>query len=242
MYTPMGWPAPAVPSASASDRERTDTGLLLLVIGFALIWIPYVAFVADLIVLIGIIFLILGRRAYGPDHHRNVVVGGVLFLITVVAAIGLAIWFAAALVGQLVSNLNSVNVATGALQNDFAVLFIGTAILGVVGAFVRVIMPYALADRTTTILLWAGFALSVAVSVLVLAILYPQIASAITQSTSGTQFNPGPLTSLQTTSTLLGLLNVVPSLLFAWAYYRAREEAIRRQGGPASAPPSARPY
>ena len=230
----MGWPAPAVPSAVASDRERTVTGLLLLVIGFALIWIPYVAFVADLIVLIGIIFLILGRHAYGPVHHRNVVVGGVLFLVTIVAAVGLAIWFAAALIGQLVTNINSVNVATGALQNDFAVLFIGTAVLGVVGSFVRVIMPYALADRTTTLLLWTGFALSVAVSILVLAILYPQIANAISQSTSGTQFNPGPLNSLQTTSTLLGLLNIVPSLLFAWAYYRAREEAIRRRSDPVS--------
>jgi len=228
----MGWPAPAVPSAVASDRERTVTGLLLLVIGFALIWIPYVAFVADLIVLIGIIFLILGRHAYGPVHHRNVVIGGVLFLVTIVAALGLAIWFAAALIGQLVTNINTVNVATGALQNDFAVLFIGTAILGVVGSFVRVILPYALADRTTTLLLWTGFALSVAVSILILAILYPQIASAISQSTSGTEFNPGPLNSLQTTSTLLGLLNIVPSLLFAWAYYRAREEAVRRRGDP----------
>jgi len=227
---------PPIPYALAKDRDRSVTGLLLLVIGFALAWIPYVSILGELIALIGLIMVILGRRAYGAQHHRYVVLGGVLFLVTILATIALVIGFAAALIGQVSTNSmnGTVTFNHNGLANDLYALFVGAAVIGIIGGLAQVLLVYALADRTTRILLWLGFATSMAIALLVVALLVPQVISAVNQATSGSTFNSGPITSLENTSNLLGLAKVVPSLLFAWAYYRARTVAI----GHAADPPS----
>jgi hypothetical protein len=205
----------------------------LLVIGFALSWIPYVSFIGDILAFVGIILVIVGRHGYGPEHRRDVVVGGVLFVITLIAAVGLVVWFIAALVGAVSVNGSTLTVSNSALQNDFLVFFVGIAVVGIIGSLSRVIMVYALSDRTTQILLWAGFAASVVISLTILAVLYPQIVTAVNQATAGSSVDKGPLNSLQTESTVLGLANVLPALLFAWAYWRAREQALARTYDPA---------
>jgi len=222
-----------VPSTIVRDRDRTVTGLLLLVIGIALSWIPYVSFLGAILAFVGIILVILGRFAYGEEHHRYVVAGGVLFVVTILASVGLAIGLVAALAGQVTVSGSSVSLESGALQSDFQAFFIGAAVVGIIGGLSRVIMVYGLSDRTTRILLWAGFVSSIALSIVVLLILYPQIVNAVNQATSGSTVNTGPITNLQTEATLLGLTNILPSLLFAWAYWRVREEAINRTASPA---------
>ena len=234
---PAGFPPPysqAAPyppgpvSYNVADRERTATGLLLLVIGFVLAWIPYIDFIGDILVLVGVILIILGRRGFGPDHQRNVVVGGLLFFLTILVTVGLVVWFAAALFSQAGASGASLSSVGAALNSDLAVLFVGAAVIGVVGGLAQVIIPYALSDRETRILLWAGYLISIALSLVILWVLYPQIATAVNQATSGLTFNNAPIASLETTSTLLGLSKAIPSLLFAWAYWRARESAMAR--------------
>ena len=92
--------------AEADDRarnhplamSRTRTGLLLAIIGFALAWIPFAGGVGGLILLIGVVFLWLGRRGFGADHHRNVTAGGVCILLALLLGIGVGVWFASSLV------------------------------------------------------------------------------------------------------------------------------------------------
>jgi len=225
---------PPLPYSVAKDRERTVTGLLLLVIGFVLGWIPYVSIIGELIALIGLILVILGRRAYGPQHHRYVVLGGVLFLLTILATVGLVIGFAAALLGQVSTTGSSVSINATGLQNDLYALFVGAAIIGVIGGLAQVVLVYALSDRTTRLLLWLGFATSTAISLIVVVILVPQVISAVNQATSGATFDSGPITSLEATSNLLSVARVVPAVLFAWAYYRARADAIGHTADPPS--------
>ena len=221
-----------VPSTIVRDRDRTVTGLLLLVIGIALSWIPYLSFLGGILALIGIILVFLGRRAYGPEHHRYVVAGGALFVITILATVGLTIGLVVALLGQVTVTGNSVSLASGALQSDFQVFFIGAAVVGILGGLSRVILVYGLSDKTTRILLWGGFVASIVLSIVILAVLYPQIVNAVNQATSGSTVNTGPIDNLQNESTLLGLINILPAFLFAWAYWRCREEAIRRTASP----------
>ena len=222
-----------VPSTVVRDRERTIEGLLFIVIGIALSWIPYLDIIGGLIALIGIILVFMGRRAYGPEHHRDVVAGGVLFLVSILATIGLAIALVAALLSAAtVSTTGSVTFNASAFEGDLQVFFIGVAVVGIIGGLSEVILVYALSDKTTRILLWAGFFTSTAVSILVLVILYPQIVTAVNSATSGTSFNSGPINALSTESDLLGVLKIVPSVLFAWAYWRARDEAVNRAGSP----------
>ena len=235
---PPGWaPLPPgaiyVPSTVVRDRDRTVEGLLFIVIGTAISWIPYVDIIGGLIALIGIILVFMGRRAYGPEHHRDVLAGGILFLITILASIGLAIALVSALLSAAtVSSTGTVTFNSSALIGALQATFIAAAVVGILGGLSRVIMVYALSDKTTRILLWAGFVLSVTISILVLLIIYPQVVSAVNSATSGSSFNNGPINSLSTESDLLGAINIVPSLLFAWAYWRAREEAVSRTASP----------
>ena len=232
-YAPLPPGVVFIPSTIVRDRDRTVTGLLLLVIGIALSWIPYVDIIGGLIALIGIIMVFMGRRAFGPEHHRDVLAGGVLFLISILATIGLTIGLVAALLSAAtVSTTGTVTLNGSMLQGDLQVFFIGAAVVGIIGGLSRVILVYALSDRTSRILLWAGFFLSVAISIVVLLVLYPQIVSAVNSATSGTTYNNGPISSLTTEADLLGAINVLPALLFAWAYWRAREEALRRTTAP----------
>jgi len=232
-YAPLPPGAVFVPSTVVRDRDRTVEGLLLIVIGIALSWIPYVDIIGGLIALIGIILVFMGRRAYGPEHHRDVVAGGVLFVVSILATIGLAIALVAALLSAAsVSTTGGVTFNASALKGALEVFFVGAAVVGIIGGLSRVILVYALSDPTTRILLWVGFVLSVAVSILVLLILYPEIVTAINSATSGSTYNNGPVSSLTDKSDILGVLNAAPSALFAWAYWRVREEALRRVASP----------
>jgi len=234
---PAGLPPPPpeviIPANVTADRNRAVTGLLLLVIGFVLGWIPFISIIGSLISLIGIIFVILSRKAYGESNRRYVVTGGVLFLIAILATIGLVIGFAVALIGQVSTTTSgAVTFHTSALKTDLTALFIGIAVVGIIAGLSQVVLVYGLSDRTTRILLWTGFVTSVVLSVLVFFLIYPEVATAVSQATSGTKFNPAPISSLETQSDLLGATKALPSLLFAWAYYRARAEAMRRTNDP----------
>jgi hypothetical protein len=156
----------------------------------------------------------------------------VLFVISILATVGLTIGLVVALLGQVTVTGTSVSLASGALQSDFQVFFIGAAVVGILGGLSRVILVYGLSDQTTRILLWAGFFASIVLSIVILAVLYPQIVNAVNQATSGSTVNTGPITNLQNESTLLGLTNVLPAFLFAWAYWRCREAAIARTASP----------
>ncbi len=215
----------------ARDRDWTVTGLLLLVIGFALGWIPYISVVGGLLALVGIILVFLGRRGYGPLHRRYVVIGAALLILALLADFTLSISFVLGIVSLTPpspgSNLSSLGAAITA---DLATLVIGTAVLGVLASLSRVIMVYALADHAARNLLWLGFITGTVLSVVVFVIVWPEIATAVSQATSGTTFNVGPLNQLETTLDLLGLTGVVPSALFAWAYFRCRARALSDAG------------
>src|SRR5213592_907352 len=67
---------PGLPSAWDAERrkqiDRTKTGVLLLLIGTLIGWLPIIGVLGGLLVLIGAILVILGRKAFGAAHSRNV--------------------------------------------------------------------------------------------------------------------------------------------------------------------------
>ena len=209
-----------------------------MVIGLALSWIPYVSTIGGLLALIGVIVLFLGRRAYGPEHQRNVVVGGVLLLIGFIAGIVLTLALVGAIVSSVTASGGTLSQMGNTLWQGLVAAIIAGAVVGVLGGIAQVILPYALADRTTKRLLWAGFATIVIVTVLTAWVLLPLLHSAIAQATSGSTFDPGPINQFETTSNLLKLASGVPALFLTWGYYRAREEALRRGRAPAEVIPA----
>jgi hypothetical protein len=204
-------------------HERTLNGLLLIIIGLLLGWIPYVSFVGGLLAIVGIFFLFFGRHEFEWPHPRNVVYGAVLYLISFILVIALAVWFVLAILavapapGQPPSQIDPV------FTSDFQTFLYGVLAAAVLVLFAEVLFVYALADEVTRYLLWSGIALQFAISTVIAVVVSSGISNAVQQATNGTSINTGPITALQGQEQILSLLNVFPALVLALAYYRTRE-------------------
>ncbi len=241
---PLNWATAGYLGTSSSphprDLERTETGLLVAVIGFALLWIPYVSAVGAILEFVGLVMLWLGRRAFGRPHDNSVTAGGVLivlaFLIVLVGSISLVYGVATA---AAVSTLPGEG---GVLTADLEAYFLLALVSGAMTACGYLFLPYALADGTSRLLLWGGMVGTIAIATFSYLYFWPQIASAIVAATSSSTLQTGPVTALEGRAALVGSVNVVPDLLFLLAYYRTRQRLIAGvyPGSPTGAP--SRPY
>ena len=242
-------PSPAYPaypgygygaSPWEADRQkqvgRTKTGLLLLLIGGLISWIPFgIGILGALLLLIGAIFVILGRKAFGAGHSRNVVLAIVLFFVRVIGTIILGVIFVAAIIAA--SGSSDPAVLASAFVNALNNLLIGVIVVSAISGIGSVLFTYALQQQIGKILLWAGYAANVAIAIAVYAIISPLFAAAFTQATSGGTYDPGPLLAVQSQATALGILSVIPSVLFAAATYLAWSRVNRGEIPAPSVPP-----
>src|SRR5881396_1254279 len=79
---------PGLPSAWDAERrkqiDRTKTGVLLLLIGTLIGWLPYIGVIGFILIFVGAILVILGRKAFGAAHSRNVFLSILLFIVGIV--------------------------------------------------------------------------------------------------------------------------------------------------------------
>ena len=59
-------------------QSRTNIGMLLMMFGFGLLWVPVLAYGGAFLAFVGVAFLWLGRRAFDPAYRRGVALGSVL--------------------------------------------------------------------------------------------------------------------------------------------------------------------
>jgi hypothetical protein len=222
---------------SSKAEERTKTGFVIMIVAFALLWIPYVSDLGELLAFVGVIFLWLGRSAFTHAHSRSVAIGSVSVILGLVLGLVIGFSFAAGLLSAATTPGETSTAFVATLQSSFTLLFASGIAVTVLTAGGYLALPYALADATSRRLLWGGFALSVAISVLVFVFLTPLIASALAQATAGGTINPGPVQALETKELLWDLTLIVPNVLFLWAYYRTRAQVFP----PAPAPPQLPP-
>src|SRR5207245_10769581 len=67
----------------AGKIDNTKTGLLLLIIGLAISWIPFIGAIGGLVALIGALLVILGREAFGREHDRNAILALIVFFVVI---------------------------------------------------------------------------------------------------------------------------------------------------------------
>jgi hypothetical protein len=240
---------PAYPSAYDADRnkqvDRTKTGLLLLLIGTLLSWVPIVGAIGGLIVLIGAILVILGRRAFGPAHARNVMISIALFFVGIIILFigGFVLGFS--LAAGLLGGTPSQAAIEAAFNNFLILLVVGSA----VGGLGSVFFSYALQNQTGKMLLWAGYAASVVVQVVIFVVVRGTIAQFIAAMFPGGVYDPAAAVaaaaSFQAAVSTWSLLSAIPSLLYGAAYYLAWNRVNKGElpapvgpsMGPAPAPP-----
>jgi len=206
----------------AGKIDNTKTGLLLLVIGLAISWIPFIGAIGGLVALIGALLVILGREAFGSEHARNTILALVFFFvgIGVTVAGALALFFAAFSYRTGPSSL---------VQPTFAWLGVITIIGGGVTGISEVLLTYALQLSTGRILLWTAYATSIAISIVNLLFIVP--------------FFTGTGLLVFPTVFLTIFLGIIPALLYAAAYYLARQRIVRREiPSPITPQPFMAPY
>lgn len=207
----------------ARGRERTSSGLLLMMIGVGIAWIPYISEVGGLLTFIGIILMFMGRHGYGDRHHNFVLGGCGLILLALVIAVIIVISFASSVLSAA-STPGETTAQIGALfQADLQGLFYTLAFVGILSDLGQLLLVYGIADPTSKIILWTALALSWILALIVLTFVLGQLSAAVAQATSGSTINTAPITALQSQETLLGTVQVVPDILFVYAYYRIRE-------------------
>jgi MFS family permease len=238
---PMGAP-PMWDAERTKQRDRTKTGLLLLMLGILLSWLPVANLFGYLMILIGVILAILGRKAFGPAHSRNVVLAIGLFLIGIIVGI-------VGVVIAVVSGLNPAWFDNPPPEAEIAPVlrtaFRNAATIAIVSGFISglasVLFTYALQKPIGHLLLWLGYAAAIAVGIVSLLVLLPaldvvaeELASEIVMEGS---LDPNRIAAAFSGETgSVSLLNGIPSALFAGATYLAWSRVNR---GEIPAPPAA---
>jgi hypothetical protein len=153
-----GYVASYYETARATAIDRTKTGLLVLVIGFVISWIPIVGALGGILELVGALLVILGRHPFGPDHARNLLLSIIIFVIAIAVIVVAAIF---AVFEQLLYFPPGGPLAPSSFSGGFFVaVLIGIAIFGIA----EVLFTYAMQTSTGRILLLCGYASTIGTS------------------------------------------------------------------------------
>ncbi len=233
---PMGYLGPPSPYEAERRKQidRTKTGLLPLLVGGLLSWIPIIQFIGALLSLIGAILVILGRKAFGAMHARNVVLAIVLVFVAIIVGAVFGAIFAFTI---LSATAQTSQAAAAAIASAFNTFLLGLIVVAAISGLSSVLFTYALQQQTGRILLWAGYGANLVLTIAIYAIISPLVASAVASAISGSTYDPAPIQALQNQLTGLGFLSAIPALLFAAATYLAWSRVNRGEIPPPTTPP-----
>ncbi|MCL5800768.1 MAG: hypothetical protein M1341_05605 [Candidatus Thermoplasmatota archaeon] len=205
------------------DRQRSSTGFLLFAIGLFLAWIPYILFVGDILLFIGLLMIFFGRNGFSDAHVRNVNMAIVLLVLMIIIAIAVAVFFALSIDSTLLSLNSGTITQSQALQQLSAALntYLGALIVvSFIGGITYVLIPYALLERGWRTLLIVAFFIMVAVSITSFVLVSGSISNMI--SSAGSNSFATISANAQSQTTLYGLLAAIPDILLGIIYLHAR--------------------
>src|SRR5260370_18074163 len=80
-YYPYQYPANYWEVARTNKINNTLTGLLLLVIGVLIAWLPFAGFIGGIVGFIGGILVLVGREPFLAVHGRNATLALIFFIV-----------------------------------------------------------------------------------------------------------------------------------------------------------------
>ncbi len=185
--------------------------------------VPIITYIGGILSLIGAILVILGRKAFGPEHSRNaiwsIIIYIVGFVIIVIGVIAFVFAIISATIASRSGNVTDFTAIAQSLTSSFNGLLIAGIIGGAVSSIAYVLFTYQLQNRNGRIILWAAYASSIVVEIIRAIIVSPLLSDAVQRSIAGGTFNPDPLRGLQNQLQALGLLGFIPAALYATALY-----------------------
>ncbi len=206
--------------------------------------VPIITFIGGILSLIGAILVILGRKAFGPEHSRNaiwsIIIYIVGFVIIIIGLIAFAFAIISATIASRSGNVTDLTIIAQSLTSSFDSLLIAGIIGGAVSSIAYVLFTYQLQNGNGRIILWAAYASSIAIGIINAIIVSALLSDAVQRSIAGGTFNPDPLRGLQNHLQALGLLGFIPAALYATALYLVWSR-IGRGELPATTPAPASP-
>jgi hypothetical protein len=221
-------PKPALPVDALRGQARSRTGLLLMIVGFILSVIPLVSIVSIFPIIIGVIMVYMGAGAFGRTHRQfvkwSIILWTLIFLaIVVIAFVG---------IGQMV-----LLYVKGASAEELAPLWtnLTVALAAAVSALAipHILITYMLQDRTGRIVLWGALVAHVAAVLVIAWLVLPLMNLFISAIRDGVE---NVVLLFEDPAVQLAL--VLPSLLWAVAYYLAYRRVASGKVGVAPVSPA----
>jgi len=221
---PMYPPAmPGLPSAWDADRrkqiDRTKTGVLLLLVGTLIGWLPLIGAVGSLLILIGAILVIVGRKAFGTAHSRNVILSILLIIFGIIIVVVAAVVLFAAAASFIPGNPPTQAAVTSAFNNFLIILIVGVVVSGLATVF----FTYAIQNKTGRMLLLAGYAANVIIQIAIFVVLSQAVATFVAAMFPGGTYDPAQasiaVADFSARAQALGYLSAIPAIIYAAAYY-----------------------
>src|SRR6266852_1185243 len=204
--------------ARTNKINNTLTGLLLLVIGALISWIPFAGAIGGIVGFIGAILILVGREPFGENHVRNTTLALIFFIVGITVTI---FGFFYAIVYGVSTAINGGS--SSSIVALFSIIFvIGGAIFGLS----EVLLTYSLQKSHGRTLLWTAYAISIALGLVNLVIL---------------PFSSGGFWTLYFgTGVFLftGFLAAIPAAIYGTAFYLASERIVRHEIPPPMTQPS----
>lgn len=190
---------------------------MLLIISILLGPISYASYVGGMLASVGAIMVIMGRQVFGERHSRFVIASLVIYLAGLAAIVVNTIELAFSLLSAGIAGTPTL--AGQAFADAFNQFLIGTIIASAITGIAVLLFTYALQNSTGKVLLWTGYAMTLAIGILVFYILGAEVTSAMRRAISSTPPNFTVLIELQGRIQLLQLLGLIPATISATAYY-----------------------
>jgi len=204
-YYPYQYPANYWEVVRTNKINNSLTGLLLLVIGVLIVWVPFAGFIGGIVGFIGAILVLIGREPFGADHVRNTTLALIFFVV------GIAVTIFGSFYAVAYSFASGLGVSTVSL---FGIVFvIGGGIFGLS----EVLLTYSLQSSHGHTLLWTAYGISIFLG-LVNVFLLPFGSGGFWPFYFGT----GVLL-------FTGFLAAIPAALYGTAFYLARERIVRHE-------------
>ncbi len=214
----------------STEFERTLTGLLLMAIGTATLWVPYLMYLGELLNFIGIIFIFLGRRAFEPSHSTFVVLSIVFYFAATVALTVIVLSFALNFV-SIYQNGASQSVQLAQLKSAVLMMLETVIAVNFLVALSFVLFSWKINDSTGHTLLIIGYVVSVIIPIIGAFFVLNFVDSALASLINGTPAQT-VLSQINARKSLYSLPNAISYLIFAFTYFRTRSVIQKRPSDP----------
>jgi hypothetical protein len=234
---------PGLPSPWDAERRkqigRTKTGVLLLLVGTLIGWLPYIGVLGFVLVFVGAILVILGRKAFGASHSRNVILSIVLVILGIIITVAAGVVLLLATVSSFIpGNAPTPAAITSAFNNFLIILVVGTIVTGLASVF----FTFAIQNQTGRMLLLGAYVANIAIQIAIFVIVSQAVGTFVAAMFPNGNYSPGAAgiaaADFSARVQTIGYLSAIPALLYAAAYYLVWNRINKGEIPASTAPPS----